>query len=284
MIFNTSPTDIIKVRRSVRTYTKKAVEQEKKGIMREVLDNLRGQYFRFDLIDFQLEEGMKLGTYGMIKGASTFIIGILNKELMDDYNVAVEFGYAFEGIILKVTELGLGTCWLGGTFNSKDAMKMIALKDNEQVVMVSPIGYGGNMRGFEKLTRKLSKADQRKPWKELFFHKDFNTPLTIEEAGPYAHVLHMVRLAPSASNKQPWRILKSHKTYDFYNVNAPTSSNKKQKFMMSFNDMGIAKAHFDYVANEKGLKGQWLKKDDIKDEPFTYVCSWEWHNEVEDTH
>lgn len=36
-------------------------------------------------------------------------------------------------------------------------------------------------------------------------------PLEKEEAGNYEAALEMVRIAPSASNKQPWRILKKRR-------------------------------------------------------------------------
>jgi len=242
------------------------------------LENVKGQNFRFEMIDFNLGDGVKLGTYGMIKGASSFIIGILNKGSINDNDVAVDFGYAFEGIVLKATELGLGTCWLGGTFNSKDAKKMIALKEQEQIVMVLPFGYGDKMRAMEKISRKISKSDQRKPWEELFFNQNFNTPLSKKEAGSYEDVLDMVRRAPSAVNKQPWRILKTDNTYDFYNANASSSEKKKQKYDTSYNDIGIAKAHFEYTAKEKGLKGQWVKKDSNINDKFAYVCSWKVSN------
>lgn len=278
MKFNASAIEIIKKRRSVRTYAKKTVDQEKKDIIKKELEKVKGQKFRFEMIDFKLEEGIKLGTYGMIKGASTFMVGILNKESMDDNDVAVDFGYAFEGIVLRATELGLGTCWLAGTFNSKDALKMVVLKEKEQIVMVSPLGYGDKMRVMEKIGRRMAKSDQRKPWQELFFDQSFDKPLSKEEAGQYTDVLDMVRLAPSAANKQPWRILKTDTTYDFYNAKASSSDKKGQKYDVSYNDLGIAKSHFEYSAKEKGLDGHWVKKNNNMEEKFAYVCSWKFSN------
>jgi hypothetical protein len=43
----------------------------------------------------------KLGTYGIISDAKSFIVGILDKEEKD----AVEFGYLFEKIILFATDM-----------------------------------------------------------------------------------------------------------------------------------------------------------------------------------
>lgn len=279
MEFKASVIDIIMKRRSVRTYTRKKVEQEKKQIIENEMKNLKGDNFRFELIDFDFGENIKLGTYGIIKGASTFIIGILDKKSAKDKNIAENFGYDFEEIVLKSTELGLGTCWMAATFNEKDIMKIVSLADNEQVVMISPIGYSDKIRGMEKLTRFVAKSDKRKPWEELFFNKDFNTPLFKSEAGKYEQVLDMVRLAPSAANIQPWRILKTNKTYDIYTAKTSFSEKAGQKININYNDIGIAKSHFEYSAKQKGLKGHWIKNDNHKEEKFTYVCSWQFSEE-----
>jgi len=279
MKFRASVIEIIIKRRSVRTYTRKKVEQEKKQILKNEMKNLKGKNFRFELIDFDFEEGIKLGTYGIIKGASTFIIGIFDKKWAKDKNIALDFGYAFEEMVLKSTDLGLGTCWMAATFNEKDIMKIVSLADNEQVVMISPIGYGDKIRGMEKLTRFVAKSDKRKPWEELFFNKDFNTSLSKREAGKYEQVLDMVRLAPSAANTQPWRILKTNKTYDIYTAKTSFAEKEGQKININYNDIGIAKAHFEYSSKQKGLKGHWIKNDNDKEEKFTYVCSWQFNEE-----
>jgi hypothetical protein len=57
----------------------------------------------------------KFGTYGMISGASYFIVGIVDK---DEKN-ALKFGYLFEKIVLFATDLGLQTNSLGGLLRIK---------------------------------------------------------------------------------------------------------------------------------------------------------------------
>ena len=53
----------------------------------------------------------RLGTYGMIRGASAFILGAAEPRGM----YLEDFGYAMERLILHATGLGLGTCWVGET-------------------------------------------------------------------------------------------------------------------------------------------------------------------------
>lgn len=276
MIFRQYVRDIIKKRISVRTYKKTEIEQDKRNVLNDCMEELNTEDYRFVLMDFNFAHGTKLGTYGMIKGAQTYIVGIYNKEHSHNNKMAVDFGYAFEELVLKSTDLGLGTCWMAATFNSSHITKLISLKEEEQIVMVSPVGYEDDRRLSEKLTRKFAKSDSRKPWSEIFFSGDFETPLKEAEVGKYKEVLEMVRLGPSASNIQPWRILKTSGSYDLYAAKSPYSNRKNQKMSITHNDIGIAKAHFNHTANELGLHGQWVIKEQniLSSENLLYVCSW----------
>ncbi|MGH4140908.1 hypothetical protein [Clostridium sp.] len=49
-----------------------------------------------------------------------------------------------------------------------------------------------------------------------FFETDGLVPLNEDSAGEYVVPLEMVRLGPSASNKQPWRIIKDKNAYHFF--------------------------------------------------------------------
>ena len=58
----------------------------------------------------------RIGTYGVIKGADAFLIGIRCEKVENQKDAAINFGYDFEQIVLKATELGLGTCWIAYNF------------------------------------------------------------------------------------------------------------------------------------------------------------------------
>ena len=102
-------------------------------------------------------------------------------------------------LILYATSLELGTCWLGGTFKRSQFAELVALKKDEFIPAVTPIGYSADKRTFiDSAMRRIAGSDNRKPWNELFFDGSFDKPLKQEEAGQYADALEMVRLAPSA--------------------------------------------------------------------------------------
>ena len=91
--------------------------------------------------------------------------------------------YVFEKIILFATDLGIQTCWLGGTFSKDSFMQLAGLNVNEFVAIISPVGYKKvKMRAFEAAMRTTIGADKRKPWNELFFNKNMQ-PLSENEVG-----------------------------------------------------------------------------------------------------
>lgn len=266
MLFNKPVTDIIRQRKSIRSYAEKPIEEEKKEALKKFFSaNTTGPFgtksrFIFIAATPEDKEALKgLITYGMIKNPAGFIIGAVEKK---PYNLE-DFGYLMEKNILMATDLGLGTCWLGGTFNSSGFAQKIALQKHEVVPAVTPAGYAiAKMPSMDSIIRNASGADNRKPWSKLFFKDD--KPLSIEEAGVYATSLEMVRLAPSANNFQPWRIIKKPNlnTYHFYIKRNP---GLKQFFFMKADlqrvDLGIAMCHFALAAEEQGLKGIWKVND-----------------------
>lgn len=246
----------INMRYSVRTYDEKPISKEDKEKLMtyaNTLSNPFGVPVTFRLLEKDGEiSSEKLGTYGMIKGTNSYIgvtvpIGKLGLEAV---------GYDFEQLILYATHLGIGTCWLGGTFNRSGFATAMGVKENEWFPAISPIGYpAAKKRLTESLFRKTMKLNQRKEWETLFFKNDFTTPLAKEDAGEYAVPLEMLRLAPSASNKQPWRVVLSDNSYHFYEEQAPGYS-KLASMDIQRVDIGIGACHFHIAALEKHLSGK----------------------------
>jgi len=270
----------VRSRYSVRTYEERPLSLGEKEKINAYIAALKNSPSPFSadvtlrLLEAKAGTGTeKLGTYGVIKGAGNFIgAAVPNGEL------AMEaLGYTFEKLILYVTHLGLGTCWLGGTFKRSEFASAMSLKENELFPAVSPVGYpAAKKRLIENFARKIAKSDQRKAWNELFFKNGFTTPLDKSDAGEYAFPLEMLRLAPSASNKQPWKVLKSGGTFHFYEVKTPGYGDKAP-YDIQKADVGIAFCHFHMAALEKDLAGKFekLPEPDITVPDYThYLFSW----------
>ena len=88
---------------------------------------------------------------------------------------------------------------------------------------------------------------------------------------------------PSASNKQPWRIVNYNKFWRFYLRRTLGYYDDPVKRILNLCDlqrldMGIAMCHFELTAKELGLKGRWIVEDDLDQYPnalTSYVVSWE---------
>lgn len=70
----------------------------------------------------------------------------------------------------------------------------------------------------------------------------------------------MVRIAPSASNKQPWRIVMDGNNFHFF-LCRNKGYGKALGFDIQRLDIGIAMCHFESVMNELGFLGKWNDKN-----------------------
>lgn len=156
--------------------------------------------------------GEKLGTYGVIKGAGTF----LGVSVPHVDNAFLAAGYAFENLILYATSMGLGTVWLAATFSRDSFASAMNIGTDEWFPAISPVGYPAAKQTVrESLMRTTMKSSERKPWSELFYQEKFGVSMSEKDADDYAVCLEMLRLAPSAKNQQPWRVLKQGNAYHF---------------------------------------------------------------------
>lgn len=265
--FNKPINEIIKKRHSVRSYENTGIPKGVKEKLEAYLDEINnsvgpfGGKVKIKLVEKDdTNKAIKLGTYGVIKGANYYLAVAYKKSNYD----LEDLGFLFEKVILYCTSLGLGTVWLGGTFNKGNFEKAMELKEDELLPIVSPVGIEGEKKSI--LARMFgSNTFKRKDFAQVFFNENFDTSLTHEEAKEYSEVLEMVRLAPSAMNKQPWRILKDGNVYHIYS---------EGKSEMSRIDIGICICHFYLAAKEKGLKGEIKVLSGKENNRYKYVASW----------
>ena len=273
--------ETIRKRYSCRSFANRPIEDSVLRQFSERVDGpLRGPFGNaphFALItmaSLSREEWKKLGTYGVIKNAGQFLVGIIK----GGHLAMPDYGYCKEKLILKATALGLGTCWLGGTFQSSNFARAIRLQSDELLPTVTPVGYPAvKKRLTDKFIRLTAGSDHRKSWSEIFFDGNFSTPLTSSQAGIYAEALENIRLAPSASNKQPWRILRDNEKSVFHFFLKRSLQYKLTDFVsLQDIDLGIAMCHFDLTIAELGLQGRWrIDPRAPKEKSLDYTVSWQ---------
>jgi nitroreductase len=266
--------DAIRKRTSIRTYDGKPLSaDEGKAIRASFADAVPGPFgssprfmlaSRDEVEDAQGDDAkgsVKIGTYGMIKGPRAFIAGVAEKKPF----ACVDFGYCLEGIVLRATELGLGTCWLGGAFGRGAIAAALNAGSNEFVPATTPIGHAAERRSLQdRIVYRSAGATSRKEPAELFFSagaSGASEPLT--DAGRWAEVLEAVRRGPSASNKQPWRLVVDRRggkealhlvMHEDERYNNMLGDVKLQEL-----DMGIAMRHVEVAAEALGIKGAWRR-------------------------
>ncbi|MGC9396773.1 MAG: nitroreductase family protein [Anaerolineae bacterium] len=286
MLNDQSIIDVIRARYSCRTYQNTPIAQP---LQQQLADFVgahavgpMGTHVRLLLVAATEEDQQALkglSTYGFIKDATGFILGAIPRG---DFNQE-DFGYVMEHAILYATSLGLGTCWLGGTFAKSRFAAKLELREDELLPAVTATGHcAAKRRILESLIRQQANADHRLPWERLFFDGAFGVPLKRDAAGPFATVLEMVRIGPSASNKQPWRIVRAGTGWHLFLQRTPGYAKRNQMLLdiadMQRIDMGIAMCHFALTAQELGLHGTWTiqEPDIVKPDALTeYIASWE---------
>lgn len=248
--------EAIRQRRSVRTFDGQALGEED---ARRILAQAQGVENPYNIpITWRLLSAKNDGlSTPVIVGADTFIAG----KLRPAPHAEEAFGYAFEKIVLFAQSLGVGSTWIAGTMDRAAFERAMELEEGEIMPCVSPLGYAAEKMSLrESMMRKGVKADSRLAFETLFFHGSFDTPLSASQAGELAQALEMVRLAPSAVNKQPWRVVIKDRAAHFYE--------KRNKGYVSASgwdlqkiDLGIALCHFELGLADKGIKAE-LKVED----------------------
>jgi nitroreductase len=277
--YNKPITDLIRTRRSWRSFREEPVGKDDKEYIRAFISGLEkppfGSQVRFILAEAPRQGlGRVRGTYGVITGAKSFLVGVLTHSDMgfEDY------GYLYEAAILFITSLDLGTCWMGGTFNRTFFAEVAQPQGSEIIPTISPVGIIAQNRSLIDTMFVLTAGSRaRKPWAALFYKDLFSSPLSEDAAGPFALPLEMVRLAPSASNRQPWRIVMNEKGFHLYLARTFGYGILFRDIDLQRIDMGIAMFHFERTALELGLKGAWHVEDPgISPLPSSteYVVSW----------
>jgi len=286
MDFRSTIAELIRQRRSCRKFLEQPLAEEARLSLEAFLAANRtgpfGGRARFALLAATPEDRSALkglGTYGFIDGATGYIAGAIEHAPRSHE----DFGFLMEHAILLATDLGLGTCWLGGTFSKSSFAKKIGLTGGELMPAVTAVGYPVD-GGFSKdHIRRMAGSNFRRPPEELFYNGDSSTPLSPADAGAYAGPLEMVRWAPSASNRQPWRIVRTPTGWHFFLVRSKSYGKGTLLFAvlrladLQRVDMGIAMCHFELAAREAGLAGGWVTEDPGIARPqagLEYTATW----------
>lgn len=234
-----SDLEAIDKRRSRRKYTGKPLSQK-------IIDELTAEITKFNhdsgLSMFFLEDGSRAfegirKSYGLLKGVRSLIV---LKGDTSDVHMKEKCGYYGERLVLDATKLGLGTCWVAGSYDKKDpAFKCEA---GQEVVSVIAIGQvEANNSAGENFIYKLTHR-KSKPISDFYSLHHFDGPAP----DWFMKGIEAVAKAPSAANSQP-----VHLVYD--KATDKITAHVSGKRATDLIDLGIAKLHFE-IATESATE------------------------------
>lgn len=251
---NDSIKEIIRKRKSVRTFDGKKLSEHDIQNLETYIDSLQNP-FRVP-ITFRVLDAAEYGlSSAVIVGEHTYLAAKVKK--IPDHEMA--FGYSFEAACLYALSEGIGTVMLAASLSRKAFENAMEVSDGEVLPVASPIGYPAEKRSIrEGMMRKALKADTRKPFDEIYFDGSFEKTLTPDTAGSYAEALELARWAPSAGNVQPWRAVLDGDRVHFFEAKSMKDNalGDIQKV-----DVGIALAHFDLALQADGINGSFVSAD-----------------------
>ena len=241
-------TKIIRQRRSVRTFDGNEINTDDINKLTSFMEKIENPYGI--PIEFKFLDGKKQTLSCPVVTGTDLYVGAKVPRVP---HMEEAFGYSFEMLVLYAWSVGIGTVWIGGTMDRSAFERAMALGENELMPCMSPLGYPSEKRSVrETMMRKAIKADSRSPFETIFFDGTFDVPLTKEAAGRLGEPLEMVRLAPSAVNKQPWRAVLDKNGVHFYLKKAKGFTSESVGNMQKI-DLGIALCHFALAAKENAI-------------------------------
>lgn len=185
-----------------------------------------------------------LGTYGKISGAPHLLVVIADTRSHFHQQHA---GYAGECAILEATAAGFDTCWVGGFFDPRKVSGLVELAAGERAVAVSPLGRAAtDLTTTERAMRGMAGAHRRKPVEEIAPGIGPSWPGWTHSAA------ELVRVAPSAVNRQPWRL-----RFDGTALTVSRDNAFETPKVTKALDCGIAMLHAELGALEAGVAGAW---------------------------
>lgn len=192
-------------RHSVRAFSTKQIEQNLKArldaLAEEINAGVKGLRVAAVYDDNEPFRGFKR-SYGIFKNARNYLACIIDQQMSDATQTA---GYYAERFVMKAVASGLGTCFVGGTFDANHVDT--AINTGETLLFLVVFGYPQPQEQtlVAKLTTRLLHRKQRSP-RDFFLGTDEEYTKALGLFPTLPEALEAVACAPSALNKQPIRL------------------------------------------------------------------------------
>mmetsp|Transcript_16114 Transcript_16114/g.34835 ORF Transcript_16114/g.34835 Transcript_16114/m.34835 type:complete len:410 (+) Transcript_16114:210-1439(+) len=130
-----------------------------------------------------------------------------------DMGCVIDVGRVLQGVVLRATEMGLGTCWIGPGADQASVVKALVAEgkfdsEADHIIVVCAVGYPSTF--LPLVLRIVRTLNNRLPLEKLFFDdSSFGRPLDLTNApfDRFARCCEAVRWSPSSFNAQPVRCI-----------------------------------------------------------------------------
>lgn len=238
-------------RKSIRKYKPVALSRETLNNIEALISKTKRLYEEINMKIHIVEDGTKIqeiskgivGSYGKILAPHYLVITSEEKEGFQE-----NIGYTLEQVVLKLTTMGIGTCWIGGFIKKELLNGIIEIPKGQKPVIV--ISFGVPLRDY--LTERVPDGDRRKLISDIILNK---------YSEDFQEIIEAVRRAPSGINSQPWRLAFEDNAINMY----LESGNFITKKMYYFNkiDGGIALAHLKVACDEFKINVSFKKVEKV---------------------
>ena len=219
------------IRISRRAYIPEFICDEKKAALQKVIDNLcERSGLNIKLMENGEDCFSLIKSYGMFSGVKSYF-SLSGKA--DDPLLHEKVGYFGEELVLEATRLGLGTCWVAGSYDKNStAVKLAEGEILSCVISVGEIRKNENLK--EKVLSGIIKTKRKTPAQ---MSKNYDSAPDWFKKG-----MECVANAPSARNTQ---LIVFEYTPDGV-ITENTGSWTSNKV-----DHGIAQYHFELGSGKK---------------------------------
>ncbi|MFO7674723.1 MAG: nitroreductase family protein [bacterium] len=255
-------------RHSVRRYSSEPVEPGRLDLIRDFAAGVRPLVpaSRFTCAIRAINKPSErlasaLGSFTAIVSARHF----LGARLAGSAHVLADFGFRVEQVVIELTRLGLGSCWVGTLRHEAAARALVGAGPDERmpaIVMFGRPAHGTAGRLVNRAIRAAVGARRRLDFAKFAFRDRFGVPL--DPDADLGFILDCLRHAPSAGNARPWRVVVrgaellicADENAGYYRVAGLA------KWGYPLLDAGIGMAHVSIALAALGRPADWRWLDD----------------------
>ena len=249
----------INSRKSIRNYKDNGVSSEDLKKIKTIINEAKPLFKEIPMETLLIEDGKKItSTFKGLIGKYTKVEAphylAFTSEIVEGH--LENIGFIGEEIVLKLTELGIGTCWVGTAIKEDEFRTIAKVQDKQSYIILVAFGYPAEELKTVKTRRRLDKSKV----------------VTGAYENQYETIIQALIDAPSAVNSQPWKLLINNNKFDLYLENRNILTKKMLKDMNHV-DMGIGLNHLYNSAMELGYKVELTQASHNEEGNSIYIIS-----------